>query len=42
MPGEIEEQTKARRLRDGIELDANTWQSLVDVARSLSVPVDSV
>ncbi len=42
MPGEIEEQTKARRLRDGIELDANTWQSLVDVARSLTVPVDSV
>lgn len=42
MPGEIEEQTRARRLRDGIELDANTWQSLVDVAKSLSVPVESV
>jgi uncharacterized oxidoreductase len=42
MPGEIEEQTKARRLRDGIELDANTWQSLVDVARSLSVPIESI
>ncbi len=42
MPGEIEQQTKAKRLRDGIELDANTWQSLVDVGQSLSVPVESV
>ncbi len=42
MPGEIEQQTKAKRLRDGIELDANTWQSLVDVCQSLKVPVESV
>jgi uncharacterized oxidoreductase len=42
MPGEIEQQTKAKRQRDGIELDANTWQSLVDVCQSLNVPVESV
>jgi uncharacterized oxidoreductase len=42
MPGEIEEQTKARRLREGIELDENTWRSIADVAVSLGVAVDSV
>ncbi len=30
MPGEIEERTKAQRLRDGIELDDNTWKGLVE------------
>lgn len=40
MPGEIEEHTKARRLRDGIELDDNTWKALADTARSLKVPVE--
>ena len=33
MPGEIEEKTKAQRLRDGIELDDNTWKSIVDTGR---------
>ena len=42
MPGEIEQQTKARRLRDGIELDDNTWQSIVEVCESLKVPVENV
>ncbi len=40
MPGEIEEKTKARRLRDGIELDANTWKSIAEVASSLGVSVE--
>jgi uncharacterized oxidoreductase len=40
MPGEFEERTKAKRLRDGIELDDTTWKSLVNVAASLNVPVD--
>ncbi|MEX0676502.1 MAG: malate/lactate/ureidoglycolate dehydrogenase [Pirellulales bacterium] len=40
MPGEIEERTKAKRLREGIELDANTWKALADTARSLEVPVE--
>ena len=26
MPGEIEERTKARRLREGIDLDDTTWR----------------
>ncbi len=42
MPGEIEEQHRAQRTRDGIELDANTWQSLVDAAGSLDVAVETV
>lgn len=41
MPGEIEQRTKARRLRDGIDLDDNTWQSIVDVCASLGVPVEN-
>ncbi len=40
MPGEIEERTKAQRLRDGIELDDNTWKALVDTAHSLEVPLE--
>jgi len=37
MPGEIEENTKVKRLRDGIELDDNTWKALSDTGRSLGV-----
>lgn len=32
MPGELEERTKARRQRDGIDLDDTTWQQIVDTA----------
>jgi uncharacterized oxidoreductase len=42
MPGEIEEKTKAQRLRDGIELDGNTWKAITDVCRSLDVAVPTV
>ena len=42
MPGEIEEKTKAKRLRDGIELDDNTWKSITDTCRSLNVPVETI
>ncbi len=42
MPGEIEQQTKAKRLRDGIELDDNTWGNLAETARSLDVSVPAV
>jgi uncharacterized oxidoreductase len=37
MPGEIEERTKARRLRDGIDLDETTWGQITETARSLDV-----
>jgi hydroxycarboxylate dehydrogenase B len=40
MPGEIEERTKAQRLRDGIDIDATTWSQVVDTARSLGLGED--
>jgi len=39
MPGEIEEKTKAQRLRDGIELDEVTWKSISDTGKSLGVEI---
>ena len=39
MPGEIEERTKAQRLRDGIEIDATTWGQLTETAMGLGVAV---
>lgn len=38
MPGEIEQRTKARRLRDGIELDETTWRQISDTCRKVNVP----
>jgi uncharacterized oxidoreductase len=32
MPGEIEERTKARRLRDGIDIDETTWKQITQTA----------
>ncbi len=40
MPGEIEEQTRAQRLRDGIELDDTTWNQIVATCQSLHVSVE--
>src|SRR5262245_56549647 len=37
MPGEIEERTKAQRLRDGIDLDETTWSQLRDAARAVGL-----
>ena len=34
MPGEIEERTKARRLKDGIEIDETTWGQILATAES--------
>jgi uncharacterized oxidoreductase len=42
MPGEIEENTKAKRQRDGIELDETTWKSIVDTAASVGVRAENV
>ncbi|HEY3787209.1 MAG TPA: malate/lactate/ureidoglycolate dehydrogenase, partial [Urbifossiella sp.] len=39
MPGEIEERTKASRLRDGIELDATTWSQIVEAAQSVGITI---
>jgi hydroxycarboxylate dehydrogenase B len=38
MPGEPERRTRARRLAEGIPLDANTLKQLSDAARSVGVP----
>jgi LDH2 family malate/lactate/ureidoglycolate dehydrogenase len=40
IPGEPELAAKARRLRDGIEIDDSTWQEIVRVAREAGVEVD--
>ena len=37
MPGEIEQRTKARRLRDGIEVDDVTWSQIAAVRRTLGL-----
>jgi len=39
MPGEIEELTKALRLRDGIDLDTTTWSQIVETAEPLGIAV---
>ena len=40
MPGEIEERTKAQRLREGIDIDATTWSQIVETARGLGLGED--
>ncbi len=37
MPGEIEERTKAQRLRDGIDLDDTTWSQIEQTAKTVGV-----
>lgn len=42
MPGEIEERTKARRVREGIDLDATTWGQILQAAESVGLIGDQV
>jgi len=37
VPGEPEEQTKAHRLKDGINIPDKTWQKIIEAARSVGV-----
>jgi len=37
MPGEIEDRTKAKRLRDGIELDPTTWSQIQATAKAVGL-----
>ncbi len=37
MPGEIEEQTKAKRLRDGIEIEDTTWRQICETAQKVGL-----
>jgi uncharacterized oxidoreductase len=39
LPGDPEERTRARRTRDGVELDDKTWGQIQDTCRRLSVTV---
>jgi uncharacterized oxidoreductase len=38
VPGEIEERTKAKRVRDGIEIDETTWSQILATAKAVGVP----
>jgi uncharacterized oxidoreductase len=40
MPGEIEERTKAERLRDGIDLDETSWAQILESAKLAGVSQD--
>jgi uncharacterized oxidoreductase len=42
MPGEIEHRTRNARLREGLQIDAATWQALMATARSLGLNPESV
>jgi len=42
LPGDIEERTKAQRLRDGIEIDATTWGQLTETAKSVGCKIDTI
>jgi hydroxycarboxylate dehydrogenase B len=40
MPGEPEARSRARKMREGIEIDLTTWGQIVATAESLGVPVE--
>jgi hydroxycarboxylate dehydrogenase B len=40
MPGEPEARSRARKMRDGIEIDLTTWSQIVATAESLGVPIE--
>ncbi len=40
VPGDPEAKAEARHVRDGVELDAVTWQTIIDAGRSVGVEFD--
>lgn len=42
VPGEIEERTKAHRLRDGIDVDETTWSQVLATAEAVGLSQDQV
>jgi uncharacterized oxidoreductase len=42
MPGEIEERTRTRRLREGIDIDATTWAQVLETATSVGLSREQV
>ncbi|MBI2807594.1 MAG: malate/lactate/ureidoglycolate dehydrogenase [Planctomycetes bacterium] len=42
LPGDVEDRTKAKRMRDGIDIDATTWAQLVAIADTVGVTTPAV
>jgi uncharacterized oxidoreductase len=42
MPGELEEKTRARRLKEGIEVDETTWSQIRGVCQGLHLSMDPI
>lgn len=42
MPGEVEERTKAKRLKDGIDVDETTWGQILATCRLVGLPESEV
>lgn len=42
MPGEIEERTRAQRLRQGIDIDDTTWAQILETTRAVGLAPDQV
>jgi len=42
MPGEPEQRSRSRRLRDGIPIDATTWAQILETSRALKMSPESV
>ncbi len=42
MPGEIEDRTKAKRERDGIDIDSTTWTQIIDTASVVGLSTGQV
>jgi LDH2 family malate/lactate/ureidoglycolate dehydrogenase len=40
IPGEPEEINKKKRLKDGIEIEETTWNSIVNIAEEYSINID--
>jgi uncharacterized oxidoreductase len=39
IPGDLERQSRARRISDGVPIDDETWREIVEAAKSLNVPI---
>ena len=42
MPGDIEEETRENRLKQGIEIPDNTWNALGELSNKLGVEIPSL
>jgi LDH2 family malate/lactate/ureidoglycolate dehydrogenase len=42
MPGEIERNTRAKRMAEGIAIDDKTWADMLDAARSVGIAAAAI